>query len=128
MCIRDSTYRVDRVQPKSHLGETFAPRTLSDDDVSRLVVQNPDRGDTSDQWPCVGSATPPLPADVVARWAPGGSVVTPLGSDRCSMAIGAWSWAGVAGLFLTFDTAMADVEPQELRDAFATIRGRLGAA
>lgn len=121
------TYRVDRIRPKTPAGRPFTPQSLTQDDLSRLVVQNPDRGDTPGQWQCVGSATLDLPADVVARWAPGGSVVAPIGRDHCRLTIGGWSWAGVAGLLITFDTDLTDVGPPELTHAFATIRRRLGA-
>lgn len=121
------TYRVDRLRPKALTGAAFTPKPLSHDDLTRLVVQNPDRGDTPGQWQCVGSATLPLPAEVVARWAPGGSVVRPLGADRCRLTIGGWSWAGVAGLFITFDTILDEVSPAELVGAFGQIRKRIDA-
>lgn len=119
------TYRVDRIHPKKSEGKAFSPRALSQDDITRLVVQNPHRGDTPGQWQCVGSATLNLPADVVARWAPGGSVVTPIDRTSCQLTIGGWSWAGVAGLFITFDTALHDVTPPQLAEAFVAISERL---
>jgi len=119
------TYRVDRIRPRTSAGRPFTPHPLSHDDVTRMVIQNPDRGDTSGQWPCVGTATVRLPADLVARWAPGGAVVTPLDHGSCRLTIGAWSWAGVAGLFITFDTPLSDVGPAELVGAFSTLRDRL---
>lgn len=120
------TFRVDRVQPRTPAGASFTPQPLTHDDLTRLVVQNPDRGDTAGQWQCVGSAALALPAEVVARWAPGGSVVEPLGPDRCRLTIGGWSWAGVVGLFVTFDTDLTDVRPAELRAALTRIGRRLG--
>lgn len=66
-----------------------------------------------------------LPADVVARWAPGGSVVAPLDAQRCRLTIGGWSWVGLAGLFITFDADVTDVAPGELVEAFRTVRRRL---
>lgn len=119
------TYRVDRIRPKTPTGRPFVPTPLDHGDLTRLVVQNPDRGDTAGQWPCEGAATLALSADIVARWAPGGSVVTPINRHRCRLTIGAWSWAGVAGLFITFDTDLEEVEPEELRATFTTIRRRL---
>ena len=70
-------------------------------------------------------ATLNLPADVVARWAPGGSVVTPIDPERCRLAIGGWSWAGVAGLFITFDTDLSDINPPALQNAFRITGARL---
>ncbi len=120
-----STYRVDRIRPKTSAGASFTPHPLTAADLNRLVVQNPDRGDTPGQWQCVGSATLNLPADVVARWAPGGSVVTPIDPERCRLAIGGWSWAGVAGLFITFDTDLSDINPPALQNAFRVTAARL---
>lgn len=120
-----STYRVDRIRPKSSTGRPFTPCPLTPDDLNRLVVQNPDRGDTPGQWQCIGSATLSLPADLVARWAPGGSVVTPMTSGRCRLTVGGWSWAGVAGLFITFDTDLSDITPPALKDAFRIVGTRL---
>lgn len=119
------TYRVDGLRPRAHPGPTFTPESLSAEDLTRLVVQNPDRGDTPGQWECIGSATLAMPADVVARWAPGGSVVRPIDQGHCRLTIGGWSWTGVAGLFITFDTNLVDVSPVELVEAFRVIRGRL---
>ncbi|GAA3277564.1 WYL domain-containing protein [Dactylosporangium vinaceum] len=85
------TYRVDRVRPRASTGVPFTPQPRTRDDLTRLVVQNPDRGDTPGRWQCVGTATLHRPAEVVARWAPGGSVVTPIDSDHSRLTIGGWS-------------------------------------
>ena len=122
------TWRVDRIEPRGSLGRSFERAPLTDEDLERMVVENPDRGDTSSQWPCVGSAVVRLPAGVVARWAPGGSVVEALQDGRTRLTVGAWSWAGVVGLMATFDTDLFDVEPQELREAFASLAVRSAAA
>ncbi|MEK2474265.1 hypothetical protein [Streptomyces noursei] len=76
-----------------------------------------DRGDTPAAWPCTGSARLDLPADVVARWAPGGSVVEHLDTDHCRLALGAWSWAGIAGILAPFDAELTDLRPPELVQA-----------
>ena len=122
------TYRVDRIRPRTPVGVVFVPQPLTRDDLTRLVVQNPHRGDTAGQWQCVGSAVLDLPAAVVARWAPGGSVVEPVAGDRSRLTIGGWSWAGIAGLLITFDSDLSDVEPPELRAAMDRIGQRLTAA
>lgn len=122
------TYRVDRIRARTPAGVVFTPAVLGRDDLSRLVVQNPRRGDTPGRWQCVGSAVLDLPADVVARWAPGGSVVEGVDSGRCRLTIGGWSWVGVAGLFITFDADLSDVRPVELREALEQIARRLGDA
>jgi predicted DNA-binding transcriptional regulator YafY len=119
------TYRVDRVRPKNSTGVPFTPQSLTGDDLTRLVVRNPDRGDTPGRWQCVGTATLDLPAGIVARWAPGGSVVTPVDARRSRLTIGGWSWIGVAGLFITFDADLDEVTPPALAEAFARIYRRL---
>ncbi|GAB95495.1 putative DNA-binding transcriptional regulator YafY [Kineosphaera limosa] len=120
-----ATYRVDRIRPKSSPGVAFTAQPLTEDDLTRLVIQNPDRGDTAGQWPCVGTAIINLPADVVARWAPGGSVVAPLDREHCRLTIGGWSWAGVAGLFVTFDADLTEVTPAAFADTLRAVSRRL---
>lgn len=119
------TYRVDRMAPRSATGASFSPAPLTDEDLTRLVIQNPERGDTPGRWEYIGSATLGVPAHVVARWAPGGSVVAPIDAQCCRLTIGGWSWAGIAGLFVTFDADLSDVQPAELRDALRHIARRL---
>lgn len=116
-------YRVDRLSPRFGLGLGFTPTPLTSDDITRLVVENPDRGDTPAPWPCVGSAVLDLPAALVARWAPGGSVVDPVGDDTSRLTVGAWSWTGVACLMLTFDVPVREPEPAGLRVALARVAG-----
>ncbi|MGW0004855.1 helix-turn-helix transcriptional regulator [Nocardia grenadensis] len=107
-------HRLDRLYLHPPTGIRFTPRELPGGDIAALVMSTHDRGDTPATWECVGSARLNLPAKTVARWAPGGSVVEHLDSDHCRLTLGAWSWAGVAGLLATFDTDLADVEPPEL--------------
>ncbi|MEV5574938.1 WYL domain-containing protein [Spirillospora sp. NPDC052269] len=122
------TYRVDRIVPREPSGPPFTPVPLTDDDLTRLVIQNPDRGDTAGPWQCRGSATVDLPAGLVARWAPGGSVVEHIDERSCRLTIVGWSWMGVAGLFVTFDADLHDVEPKDLRDAFDGLAARIDRA
>lgn len=83
-----------------------------------------DRGDTPASWQCLGSVVMDLPADLVARWAPGGSVIEYVSAQQSRLTLGAWSWAGIAGLLATFDADVAEVEPAELRAACADIARR----
>lgn len=117
-------YRVDRLHPHAPTGTSFGRRQLPAPDVATYVMTSPDRGDTPARWQCLGSAVMDLPADVVARWAPGGSVIEQISATRSRLTLGAWSWAGIAGLLATFDTDLADIEPGELRDACRNIAQR----
>lgn len=117
-------YRVERIQPKTPTGPTFPPRPLPAQGLTRFVTTTPDRGDTPADWTCLGSAILDLPADVVAQWAPGGSVVVDLGEGKSRLTLGGWSWAGVAGLYATFDTDLCDVTPPELVDALERVADR----
>ncbi|MFY0407610.1 helix-turn-helix transcriptional regulator [Solicola sp. PLA-1-18] len=118
------TFRLDRVHPLAPTGRPFERRALPTPDVAASVMTEPDRGDTPAAWPCRGSVEMGLPAGVVAQYAPGGSVVERLDEGRCRLTVGAWSWAGVAGLLATFDTDLTAVEPPELVDACQVLAAR----
>ncbi|WP_342776186.1 WYL domain-containing protein [Nonomuraea terrae] len=45
--------------------------------------------------------------------------------SSCRLVLGAWSWAGLAGLLLTFDADVTDIEPAELRQALRSLRTRI---
>ncbi len=116
--------RVDRIHPHAPTGKPFDRSDVPGGDVAELVMTSHDRGDVAAQWPCTGSVTMPLPAAVVARWAPGGAVVEQLDVRRTRLTVGAWSWAGVAGILTTFDADLTDVEPPELTFAFRRLAAR----
>ncbi|MFJ9420326.1 helix-turn-helix transcriptional regulator [Streptomyces sp. NPDC101227] len=109
-------HRVDRLRVRPTT-QGFAARQLPADSLAQFVMSSHDRGDTPAEWPCTGSARLDLPAAVVARWAPGGSVIEHLDPGHCRLTLGAWSWAGIAGLLATFDADLAEVRPPELADA-----------
>ncbi|MFH8410935.1 helix-turn-helix transcriptional regulator [Streptomyces sp. NPDC018019] len=117
-------HRVDRLRPRPTT-HPFGARELPHGDLARFVMSSHDRGDTLAAWPCTGTALLGLPADVVARWAPGGSVVEHLDTEHCRLTLGAWSWAGVAGILATFDTGLTDLHPPELAQACRRIADRL---
>lgn len=121
---RWAIFRVDRMHPKSPPGPWFSPRELPEMGLTQFVITSPDRGDTPADWPCVGHAIIDLPAEVVARWAPGGSVVEALDDGRSRFTLGGWSWPGVAGLYATFDADLHDVHPPELVEAFQRLGRR----
>ncbi|TVL90260.1 YafY family protein [Streptomyces sp. SAJ15] len=117
-------HRVDRLRPRPTT-HRFSPRKLPADDLAHFVMSSHDRGDTLDAWQCIGNARLNLPADIVARWAPGGSVVEHLDAEHCRLTLGAWSWAGIAGILATFDTELADLHPPELAHACRRLAHRL---
>ncbi|MFC8918341.1 helix-turn-helix transcriptional regulator [Streptomyces sp. NPDC057116] len=108
--------RVDRLHPRPTT-RRFTARELPGGDLAQFVMSSHDRGDTTAAWPCTGSARLALPAGVVARWAPGGSVVEHLDGEHCRLTLGAWSWAGIAGILATFDAELTDLRPRELVQA-----------
>lgn len=117
-------HRIDRLHPYGPTGAPFVRRDTPYDDAGRYVRGRPDRGDTPAGWQCTGSAVVELPAAVVARWAPGGSVVEPVDASRCRITLSAWSWAGIGGLLATFDAPLSCVEPDELREAMQVVLQR----
>lgn len=117
--------RLDALTPGPGTHRCFERRTVPSANAVEFVMTTHDRGDVAAEWPCLGSAILPLPAAVVARFAPGGSVVESLGDGGCRLTLGAWSWTGLAGLLLTFDTDLTDVEPAELVRALRTIGDRV---
>ena len=117
-------YRVDRIHAHAPTGTPFQRRELPDPKVARYVMTSYDRGDTPAPWQCLGTVLMELPADVVARWAPGGSVIEYVTPTQTRITLGAWSWAGIAGLLATFDADITVVEPDELKDACRTLARR----
>ncbi|MFI6871465.1 helix-turn-helix transcriptional regulator [Nocardia sp. NPDC050406] len=106
-------HRVDRLHPRPTT-HPFTARELPTDNLAHFVMSTHDRADTLAAWDCTGSARLALPAHIVARWAPGGSVVEHLDDEHCRLTLGAWSWAGIAGILATFDTELTELRPPEL--------------
>lgn len=117
--------RLDRLSPRAPTHQPFERRTVPCGDAVSFVMTTHDRGDVPAEWQCRGSAIVALPAPVVARFAPGGSTVEYHSEDSCRLTLGAWSWVGVAGLLITFDADITDVDPAELRSALRCIRVRI---
>ncbi|NUT44857.1 MAG: WYL domain-containing protein [Thermoactinospora sp.] len=117
--------RVDRVQALTSTHTPFDRRDIPHGDPVAFVMTAPDRGDAAAEWPCRGSAVLALPASTVARFAPGGSAVEHETETTCRLTLGAWSWPGLAGLLLTFDADVTDLEPAELRQALHSLRTRI---
>jgi predicted DNA-binding transcriptional regulator YafY len=117
-------FRVDRMHPYAPTGRPFQRRPPPDPDIARYVMTSWDRGDTPAPWQCSGTALLDLPPGVVARWAPGGSVVEYVSPTQTRITIGAWSWAGIAGLLATFDAEVTNLQPDELARACRTLAQR----
>lgn len=120
--------RLDRMAPRADSHTVFVPRPLPRGDAVEFVMNTHDRGDTAAAWPCSGSAVLALPGATVARFAPGGSTVDQVSDNSCRLTLGAWSWPGLAGLLLTFDADLTDVEPRELRLALQSLSSRIDRA
>jgi predicted DNA-binding transcriptional regulator YafY len=114
--------RLDRIALHAPTNARFEPRSLPEHPAD-LVRHTPDRGDRPAAWPCLGAADLALPASTVAEFAPGGAVVATLSPTTCRLTMGAWSWIGLAGLYLTFGARLTRIEPAALREAFAEARG-----
>lgn len=121
---RWAIHRLDRIHPLAATGVPFERREPPAPDVARYVVTSHDRGDTAAPWPCLGTVLIDLPPEVVAEWAPGGSVVEYVSPTRSRFTLGAWSWAGVAGLLATFDADITVLGPDELKEACRTLSDR----
>jgi predicted DNA-binding transcriptional regulator YafY len=121
-------WRVLRLERLSASAPTLVPfeeRPPPAVGVEEFVRRSVARGDILAPWPCQGSAVIDVPADRAAVFAPGGAKVEPVDETRCRLLMGAWSWTGLAGLYLTFAADMREVEPAELRAAMGAIRRRI---
>ena len=118
------TLRLDLLVPRTPNGPRFDEKPLPGGDVEAFFITTPDRGDNLDHWPCQGSAVVAQPADLIARFAPGGTRVQPLGEASSRVTMGAWSWNGIAALLGSFDAVVSDAEPAALRDACTELAGR----
>ncbi|MEV0063506.1 hypothetical protein [Nocardia sp. NPDC050718] len=47
-----------------------------------------------------------------------------LDAEHCRLTLGAWSWAGVAGILATFDTELTELRPPELVHTFHRLARR----
>ena len=118
------TLRLDRVELRTPNGPSFTEKLLPAVDVEEFFVAQLDRGDDPGRWPCAGSAVVEQPADLIARYAPGGTRVEPLGPTTSRVTLGAWSWNGIAALLGSLDAEVSGAEPEELRAACAALAQR----
>ncbi|WP_258724920.1 helix-turn-helix transcriptional regulator [Cellulomonas sp. NS3] len=147
------TFRVDRLSPRSPGGARFTPREVPGGDLDRYLtgrfrglpepgaaggrggVTGDDRG-TGDgaaadattggagaDWPCQGEVVVHAPAAEVAPYLADG-VVQDLGTGRCRVVLGAWSWVGLAASLARFDADVDVVGPPALAEAFGRLAER----
>ncbi|WP_211116468.1 helix-turn-helix transcriptional regulator [Glycomyces buryatensis] len=120
-------FRVDRIAPRSPNGPRFTPRELPGGDVQDFVRARFKGSDGPDVWPCTGAAVLAMPAAVAAPFV-GDAVVEDLGSERCRLTLGSWSWAALATAIGRFDADIESVHPPELASTFARLADRFAAA
>jgi predicted DNA-binding transcriptional regulator YafY len=122
------TFRADRMRLRTPGGPRFAPRELPGGDVAAFLTAR-FRGatDPDADWPCRGEAVVHAPAHQVAPWVRDG-VVEELGTDRCRLVLGSWSWPGLAAALARFDADLDVVGPPELAEACRRLAGRLSRA
>jgi predicted DNA-binding transcriptional regulator YafY len=120
-------HRVDRMRLRSHTGHRFTRRTLPGGDAARFLSARFKGSTGADAWPCVGEATLGAPLVSVAPFVGDGRAEA-VDAERTRVHLGAWSWAGLAASLLRFDADLGDVEPAELREAFAVAGERARAA
>ncbi|MET0673052.1 MAG: WYL domain-containing protein [Microbacterium pygmaeum] len=122
-----STFRVDRVRPRSHTGGTFTRRKIPGGDLAAFVSARFKGSRGGEGWPCEGSVVLRVAAREVIPYVRDGDV-EPIGADRCRVRLGSWSWTSLAASFGRFDAAVDDAQPAALRDAFAALARRFEAA
>ncbi|MFD5753542.1 helix-turn-helix transcriptional regulator [Streptomyces sp. NPDC127033] len=122
------TFRVDRIRPRTPTGPRFTPRELPGGDVSTFVTSRFRGNDgTTTDWPCRGDVILHLPAAEVVPFAQDG-IVEELGSRRCRLTLGSWSWSGLAAAIGRFDTDVDVIGPPQLAAACADLAARYARA
>ncbi len=119
-------FRADRVRPRNPNGARFARRRVPGG-VRHFLAARFKGSDAADAWPCIGTVILNLPASAVLPFAEEGSVEA-LGPHRCRLEVGSWSWVALAASLGRFDTDIEVEGPAALRDAFAQLSARYGAA
>lgn len=118
-------YRLDRMSDLRLPGWRFKPRDFPADDVTRFIQLQPDRGDASDAWPCIGTVRMDCPVALVAKWAPGGASIESIDESTTRITMGAWSWSGLLGLLCTFGCDFVVEGPSELAKSALRMSTRL---
>lgn len=116
-------FSADRIAPRTPTGPSFTPREVPGGDVSEYVSARFKGSERSNQWPCTGKVILDRPASFVLPFA-GDGIVEDLGSERCSLEVGSWSWVALAAALNRFDTGIQVIGPPELGQAFAVLASR----
>jgi len=116
-------FRADRITPRTPTGPRFVPRDIPGGDVAEYVSARFKGSDAANRWPCTGKVILDRPAGDVLPFA-GDGIVEDLGSGRCSLEIGSWSWVALAATLNQFDAGITVVSPPELTGAFALLADR----
>ena len=116
-------FRLDRMTPRTPAGPRFTPRTLPDRDVGNYLSARFRGSDQAGTWPFTGEVVLGLPAREVGPYVPDG-IVEELGSDRCRVIAGSWSWVALAAAFGRFGATITDPAPSELAEAFRLLARR----
>ncbi|MEV7729726.1 WYL domain-containing protein [Streptomyces sp. NPDC087917] len=121
------TFRADRITPRTPNGPRFNPRELPGGDVALFVAGRFRGSEGAGEWPCRGEVLLDLPAATVSLYTRD-AIVEELGSERCRVLLGSWSWTGLAATVGRFDADITVVGPPELRAAFADLAARYAKA
>lgn len=116
-------FRADRITPRTPTGPAFARRELPAPTVAAFVTSRFHGSDGTGDWPCHGEVILDLPAAAVSPFVHDG-IVEELGPDRCRLALGSWSWPGLATAIGRFDADIEVIGPPELKAAFAHLARR----
>lgn len=119
------TFRVDRMLPKTPTGPRFTPRELPAPDISTYIST---RFQSTNQWPCQGTAILQAKAADISRWAGHNALVEELTDTTCRLTLNGWSWTGLAATFGMFEAAMEFTTPPELKEAARQLAARYAAS
>ena len=116
-------FRADRITPRIPTGPRFTPREIPGGSAADYVAGRFTGSDQAGRWPCVGAVILGRPARDVLPFA-GDGIVEDLGSDRCRLEAGSWSWIALAASLNRFDTDIEVIGPPELSAAFGRLAAR----
>ncbi len=122
------THRIDRITPRPRTRVRFTPRPIPGGDPVAFVAARFKGSEREDRWPCVGTAVLETAARTVEPYLPPDAELEELGSARCRLRLGSWSWDGLAAAFTQFAVAYAVEGPAELAAATAALAERVRSA